>query len=61
MGKQKGRISKGGFPSRPTIGTFSPSITEHFLTGGDINSQPEKSFAKNNLFPYDFPHEFGQN
>jgi hypothetical protein len=35
MGKQKGRISKGGFPSRPTIGTFSPSITEHFLTGGD--------------------------
>lgn len=28
-----GRISMGVFPNRPTIGTFSPSKMEHFLTG----------------------------
>ena len=41
MGKQTGRISKWVFPTRPTIGTFTLSKTEHFLTGGD---NPELDF-----------------
>jgi hypothetical protein len=43
-----GRISMGVFPGRPTIGTFSPSKTEHFLTGGNKKEKPKAIYTSLN-------------
>ena len=49
--RKKGRISRWVFSSCPTIGTFSPSKTGDFFTGGNISGE-KPSFCKGPLNMY---------